>query len=71
VGGCNIPPELRGQVTGSRHGSSAHDQHPRPAGHLSRGRGSHRATNLMAGYGLTSAPGPTGVSVCCCLRPVV
>jgi hypothetical protein len=50
-------------------GSSAHDQHPRPAGHLSRGQGSHRAADLIAGYGLTSAPGPAGVSVCCCLRP--
>jgi predicted dehydrogenase len=50
-------------------GSSAHDQHPRPAGHLSQGQGSHRGTNLIAGYGLTSAPGPAGVSVCCCLRP--
>ncbi len=50
-------------------GSSAHDQHPGPAGHLSQGQGSHRAANLIAGYGLTSAAGPAGVSACCCLRP--
>ena len=34
-----------------------------------RVRGSHRATDLIAGYGFTSAPGPAGVSVCCRLRP--
>jgi hypothetical protein len=27
------------------------------------------AAELIAGYGLTSAPGPAGVSVCCSLRP--
>jgi hypothetical protein len=36
--------------------------------HLSQGRGSRRATILIACYGL-AAPGPTGVSVCCCMRP--
>jgi hypothetical protein len=40
-----------------------HDQHPGPAGHLSQGQGSHRATNLIVDYGLTSTPGPARVSV--------
>jgi hypothetical protein len=35
------------------------------------GSGSHRATNLIAGYGLTSAPGPGGVSVLLACAAVV
>ena len=57
---------LRGGSDGER--LFGRDQHPGPAGDLSQGQGSHGATNLIVGCGLTSAPGPAGVSVCCCVR---
>jgi hypothetical protein len=38
-------------LLGGVSGSSAHDQHPGTAGHLSRGQGSHRAANLIAATG--------------------
>jgi len=49
-------------------GSSAHDQHPRPGTYPRAG--SHRTTNIIVSYGLTSAPGPARVFICGYLRPL-